>query len=147
MFEEMASMQRLMMHSFVETKPRKKAPTHAQMWAMVIIMQAGKNRIHIKDLAGHLRMTSSAVTQLVDGLVKEKLLLRTADLADRRKIGVSLTAQGRKELEEAKRQKFITISKLFESLSDNEIEQLYTIQQKIIDHAKKLWPQKTKKIT
>lgn len=146
MFEEMASMQRLVMRSFAETKSRKKAPTHAQMWIMVIITQAGENRIHIKDLAEHLRMTSSAVTQLVDGLVKEKLLLRTEDPADRRKISVSLTPQGRKKLEEAKQQKFLTISKLFESLSDKEIEHLYAIQKKIIDHAKKIWPQKTKKI-
>ncbi len=57
----------------------------------------------LSDLACHIGLTLPSMSKLVDGLVSRKLVTRTSDHADRRRICLSLTPLGREELQAAHR--------------------------------------------
>lgn len=61
--------------------------------AMEIISRAGP--VSATTLAQELRLTSGAVTTLIDRLVRAGLAVRKADPDDRRKVALELTARGR----------------------------------------------------
>lgn len=111
-----------------------KLVTRAQMSLMMILFHEGKQSI--KELAKRLEMTSSAATQMVDGLVKNGLLQREEDAQDRRKIAVSLTKNGQQQLKKAKKLTYDNFAKALESLNDQELSQLNILHQKIISHLK-----------
>lgn len=52
------------------------------------------------ELAEYLLLSRPAVTRLVDDLVEKRLLARRPGEADRRRIGLSLTAAGRRHLDD-----------------------------------------------
>ncbi len=128
--ENMSVLKRLM-------RPAKQNGSHsgitpAQIGIMLTLWHEGPKSI--KELSELLCMSSSAATQLVDGLVRERLLERTEDPLDRRKISVALTARGKKKLAAARKNHLALIAKLFKPLSDTEVRELYRLQQKIISH-------------
>lgn len=104
-------------------------PTHAQIRILFVLSHEGPQTL--KDIADRFSMTPSAATQLVNGLTKERLVIRTEDLNDRRKLQVALTDAGKKKLIAVKdlRQKFMV--HLLEPLTDQELEQYLSLQQKI----------------
>jgi len=59
-------------------------------------------------------------------------MARKEDKEDRRKLNLTLTALGKKKLEEAKKERFAGLKKLFEPLDDQELMQLKKLQSKII---------------
>jgi DNA-binding MarR family transcriptional regulator len=62
------------------------------------------NRNHgasLSDLTDHIGLTPSSMSKLIDGLVVRKLVSRGACSGDRRRISLSLTSQGRDELNAA----------------------------------------------
>lgn len=124
-------------------KPLGNMPTHAQIGILLVVLYEGPQSI--KNLATKFRMTSSAATQLVTGLVKDKLLTRVEDKNDRRKICVQMTPKGKQVLAIAKKQREKNMLKVFEPLTDSELVQLEKIQRKIIEHVQLLWTQNKKK--
>jgi DNA-binding MarR family transcriptional regulator len=70
----------------------------------------------------------------VNGLVKDRLLDRVANQADRRKISLSLTKKGRLTLAKTKKVRRAVLTKLLTCLNDAEIRQLHAIQEKMIAH-------------
>ena len=113
--------------------PAKHMPTRAQIGLLSILSHEGPQSL--KEIAGSLCMSSSAATQLVNGLVKEKTLTRTEDVKDRRKIRLQLTASGKRKLEQAKKIYLVSLTKLLEPLSDTELRQWKTLQEKILSRA------------
>ncbi len=67
--------------------------TLTQLKSLMILAASGSMPIH--RLAEMLRLQRSATSTLVDQLVRMDLLMRTEDLADRRRTLVDLTANGR----------------------------------------------------
>jgi len=118
------------------TEAKSKLPTRAQLGLLMMVEQ--NSTCTIKHIAELFYMSSSAITQLVDTLVTEGLLLRKEDTADRRKLSLVLTSNGRKKLELAKKERLLALTNVFEPLSNEELLQLQSIQQKIIDHFKTL---------
>ncbi|MDB4940433.1 MAG: transcriptional regulator MarR family [Candidatus Doudnabacteria bacterium] len=111
-----------------------KAPlTRAQLSLLMIISDGNKS---IKELAECFTITASAAAQLVDGLVKDRMLKREEDKIDRRKVVVSLTAKGKTILNQAKKKRMESLVKIFSSLTDAELEQLRKLQLKIIENLK-----------
>jgi DNA-binding MarR family transcriptional regulator len=108
-------------------------PTPAQIGILVLIARGGAQ--NLKDLAARLRMSSSAATQLVDGLVEERMLTRTEDPADRRRILLALTASGRRKLDQAKKRRMDSFAKLLAPLTESELVDWKRLQRKIIGHA------------
>ncbi len=129
--ENMALLKRLMRPN-KQTKSAHLGMTPAQIGIMITLAHEGPKSI--KELSELLCMSSSAATQLVDGLVRARLLQRTEDAKDRRKISVTLTATGKKKLATARKTHLSAITTLFKPLTDTEIHELYRLQQKIISH-------------
>jgi len=112
-------------------------PTHAQLGVLLVILYQGPQSI--KSLADKFRMTSSAATQLVNGLVADKLLSRVEDKKDRRKIHVAMTAKGKRTLTIVKKQREKSMKEIFEPLTQTELTQLEKIQRKITERLQTLW--------
>ena len=57
----------------------------------------------LSELASHIGLTLPSMSKLIDGLVSRKLVTRSSDALDRRRICLALTPLGREELQEAHR--------------------------------------------
>ncbi len=107
----------------------KDLPTRAQMGILYAV--SIHHESSIKDLAGRFSMSSSAVTQLVDSLVKDGMLERVEHALDRRKLKLSITGKGKEKLAEARNAHATSLAKIFEPLTDRELELILTLQEKI----------------
>lgn len=106
-------------------------PTHTQIGIMMAVCKKNKS---IKELAELFGISSSAITQVVDTLVKDGLLKRKEDISDRRKLSVSLTAKGKKVLDQVKKARVDGLSNILSILNEEELLALSNIQKKIIAH-------------
>lgn len=109
--------------------------------------------VTVKDLAETLGVSSAAVTQFVDHLVDKGWVERVEDQTDRRLVRVKLSAKAKDHFKKIKDFHFDRMSKIFENLSDKELQQLISLIKKIkIDednfkyhkwwHYKRDWPGK-----
>lgn len=124
------------------SQPHIGTPTPAQMG---ILCMVHREQIGVRELADKFGMTASAVTQLVNPLVVNGLIRRGEDKTDRRKIILSLTPKGRKQVITLKKKKVEMIKKIFENLDHKEIEELSKILEKVIPHIENLWKKNLKK--
>ncbi len=131
----------MMVRSFEQ--PKGNLPTHSQMGVLFVLLHRGQQSI--KSLADSFRMSSSAATQLVNGLVNDGLLTRVEDKQDRRKICVAITTKGKRMLELARKQRLKNMTKIFESLTNDELAQLEKIHRKVVERLQFLWTKKQHK--
>jgi DNA-binding MarR family transcriptional regulator len=74
----------------------------------------------LSEVAGHIGLGLPSMSKLVDALVNRNLLARDAHEKDRRRICLSLTGQGKRELDEAYRYTQSYFTDKFAELSDDE---------------------------
>lgn len=103
--------------------------THSQ-WFVLTMIDHFKKR-SIKDIAQKLEMSSSAVTQLVDGLVKAGLITRQEDPKDRRLVQLDLSPKGKKHLVATKENRINEMAEIFDALNDRELEEFVRLHKKI----------------
>lgn len=85
--------------SFSEDAARKAGLPPQQHQALLAIRGFGWDRgITVGDLAGHLLLKHHTAVGLVDRLVRARLVVRTPDVRDRRRVLLTLTAKGDKAL-------------------------------------------------
>ena len=128
LFESMSKMRHVFAHA--HGKHEKDLPTRAQLCILLVIAHHGPQGL--KELAERMHMTPSAANQLADALVQEGMVAREEDASDRRKIILSLTKDGQKRLEKAKKQRLASMKTLLEALDDKELMQLRDLQRKIL---------------
>jgi DNA-binding MarR family transcriptional regulator len=78
-------------------------PSEISIWqfrAMIFLMK--REGASLSALAGHMGVTLPAMSKMVDGLVKRKLLQRLASEDDRRMVTLSLTDAGKDTLQQAR---------------------------------------------
>lgn len=107
--------------------------TVPQMHILYAIAQ-GKP-LTVKDVASRMGITSSAATQIIEGLVNSNYLERKNDDPDRRVVHIQFSQAGRLKFEKFRGDHLQRIGKLFESLTDLELDLLIEIPQKILLHA------------
>ncbi len=90
-----------------------------------------KGLASVKELAKSLKVTSGAVTQLVDALVKKKLVQREKSPDDLRVVNVKLTETTKKQFNEFKSAYLTNAGRFFQGLSDSEIKQFIKLLGKI----------------
>jgi DNA-binding MarR family transcriptional regulator len=107
--------------------------THSQWMVLQIVKKNVKKNVNtsIKDLAGILGITSSATTQIVDGLVSKGFLFRKRNPDDRRVIKVALTEKSSTQIDSLKSKSFNTLSSLFDALDDEELFKYCELSNKI----------------
>jgi MarR family transcriptional regulator for hemolysin len=131
--ENMQAFGTLMHSSRVENDAKADVmPTKAQLGIMYAVSHEGIQSV--KELALRFRISSSGVTQVIDGLVREGLMIRTEDAKDRRKTSISLTKKGFAAFERGKKSRFALLQKMLESLSDSEIATMNAIQKKLLEN-------------
>ncbi len=89
----------------------------------------GKSRP--SDMAKALGLTPPSVTHLTEKLVKRQLVTRSTDENDRRIIYLEITYAGEMILKEASEVGQILRKKIFEKLTNEEIQQMLHIYQKL----------------
>jgi len=92
----------------------------------------------VKRLAEQLCVSSGAATQHLDGLVDAGLIIRQIDPEDRRSVVISLSPEGKAKLAEMMKKRLELVEKLFDDVSDEELEQFVDRIEKLQEKVKKL---------
>jgi DNA-binding MarR family transcriptional regulator len=103
--------------------------THSQWLVLHLVKSNGT--INLKDLANLLDTTSSAATQIVDGLVNKGLLLRKRNPDDRRTLKIELSEKFKNQFDSIKNKSFKTLSSLFDVLDNDELSKYCKFNSKI----------------
>jgi DNA-binding MarR family transcriptional regulator len=85
----------------------------------------------IKDIAKAFTITSSAATQLVEGLVHKGLVERRESEEDRRIVNVFLSKEGEAKCKTFKKLVFMQMTKKLTTLSDQELLAMKKIADKV----------------
>ena len=85
----------------------------------------------VKELAERMGVTSGAITQFVNDLVIKRLVVRRQDTTDRRVFHMTLTLHAEKAMQEFKKQYFLHISPLFDTLTNDDMRILLSLLEKI----------------
>lgn len=126
-FEEMTMIKRTMASQ--HGRPSELNIPLAQGKLLYIVSQ--REGLSIKEIAEVMQVTGSAVTQLVELLVKADLLVRESDPNDRRILRISLSPEGFKKLKELKKFFLEQTGKLLSPLSDEELVVLRDLYRKM----------------
>jgi MarR family transcriptional regulator, organic hydroperoxide resistance regulator len=129
-FEDMLVMRRKMIERHLSGPGDPDIPP-AQGRLLHIVDWRGS--LSVKEIAEILRVSGSAVTQLVEPLVKAGLLNRESDANDRRTVRINLTEQGKARLKELKRFHLQHWDRILRPLSEPELRSYRDLQRKIID--------------
>ena len=90
--------------------------------------------INVKDLAAEMRLTSGAITQLLEGLAERNYVQREAAEYDRRVTNVSLTPSGAQKLKSLWEQRKVMLRQIMETLSTEELAIMLRVQEKMLQH-------------
>jgi DNA-binding MarR family transcriptional regulator len=94
----------------------------------------------VKDLAKKTDVTSGAITQFVDTLVKKGLIRRYEDPADRRIVRLTLTEAAKNQLDELHHDFLSSSTRVFAAVTNDEIEQLIKLLSKVSSSASSRLP-------
>jgi DNA-binding MarR family transcriptional regulator len=85
----------------------------------------------MRDIAKNLFTTPPAITLLIEGMVKNKLLSRKVDPDDHRAARIGLTARGKRFLKEGRHRQVMILEKVFSVLDKRERLQLMVLLEKV----------------
>ena len=85
----------------------------------------------LSSLAEHLGLTLPSASKLVDGLVKEKLIVRQESKTDRRRLTLGLSSTGLSIVKTARANAQANLAKKLESLSSTELDTVYQAMQSL----------------
>jgi DNA-binding MarR family transcriptional regulator len=100
-------------------------------WSILHLVKKNKI-ISIKDLANLRDITSSAATQIVDGLVDKGLLMRKRNPDDRRTLKIELSEKSKNQFDSIKHKSFKTLYSLFNVLDNDELLKYCELNDKIV---------------
>jgi DNA-binding MarR family transcriptional regulator len=83
----------------------------------------------LSNLAEHLGLTLPSVSKLIDGLVKQKLVIRQESAVDRRRLTLELTQAGASIVNSSRAGAQANLAKKLSYLADDELEIIYKAMQ------------------
>jgi len=105
-----------------------------------VMFRINDGRSSLADLGGGLGITSAAVSQMMDKLVQQGLILRSEDPNDRRTKQLVLTEKGRQVINESFRFRQAWLRQLADSLSETEKQQVTGALRLLVQKANQLSP-------
>lgn len=120
------------LHNHIHTHRSQTEECLAPSQWLALHLVGRQEGIGIKELAAALGITSSAATQLADGLVKKGLLNRQPSAEDRRALHLSLPEESRKRIGAMMEQRLERMNAIFSVLDDAEFQTLLDLFDKII---------------
>jgi MarR family 2-MHQ and catechol resistance regulon transcriptional repressor len=109
--------------------------SHSQVGMLFMILH--RKDSNVKQIAEHLGVTKSAITQLLEPLVTKGFIERQNDPDDRRIVRFSLSDKGKKTLKEIHKQKFSGIRSGLDSLTIDELKTLAELHKKAAQNINK----------
>ncbi len=100
-------------------------------WIVLMFIEQRK-KCSVKDVAQALKITSSAATQLIDGLVKSGYVSRKVHTKDRRAVTLTLSKKTVQQVALMKKRVLVKFVTLFSALNDTELVQYCELNKKII---------------
>jgi DNA-binding MarR family transcriptional regulator len=104
--------------------------TRQQMMIMFFINEK-KGVVSAKEIAESLRVTAGAITQFIDGLVKNGLVERVESNMDKRSMDIKLTKMAKEKFDHFKKDYMDKINQAFNGLNNKELEQFIELTEKI----------------
>ena len=108
--------------------------TTTQLLVLECLSACGNCKMH--TLVEALKVKFSAVTAIIDRLVRTGFVIREHGKEDRRTVFVALSAKGRKVLQEVYQQRRKAFMQVFSLVSAKDREEYLTILEKIVDKFK-----------
>jgi DNA-binding MarR family transcriptional regulator len=105
-----------------------------------VMFRINDGRSSLADLSGGLGITSAAVSQMMDKLVQQGLILRSEDPNDRRTNQLTLTDKGRQVINESFHFRQAWLRDLADSLSAQEKQQVTAALHLLVQKANQLGP-------
>jgi DNA-binding MarR family transcriptional regulator len=105
--------------------------TPSQWGVLMFIEEHGKSTV--VDVAKALNITSSATTQLVDGLVASGYVMRETQIKDRRAVVLTLSKKTKTVVDKMKKKALQNFLNFFEVLNDKEFDQYILLNKKITE--------------
>lgn len=102
--------------------------------SVVLYFVAKRKKSNVKEIAEKLNVTSSAATQLIDGLVKNGFLEKTEGQDDRRIVNVAITEKTKKQIARMQERILERIQEILSPLSEEEFKTYLKITQKIAEN-------------
>ncbi len=103
-------------------------------WGVLRIL-SHKESVSTKDIATCLEISSSAATQLVDGLVENGYLKRKNNPTDRRSQYIEFSPKAKKQMHLWKKNHLKVWSEVFSALNEKELEQYLRLSMKVAHHS------------
>lgn len=100
-------------------------------WRVLMLVMRG-DEYTVKDIAKALSISSSAATQLVDGLVVNGYVIKKEDANDRRKVSLTLSKTIKDHVGKMKKRAMGCFLKTFEVLNDKEFDQYIALNKKLV---------------
>jgi len=136
-FEDLLQNMHAMRHKLMVGYTAKKEVVITPSQGFVLRFVAKNNSANIKAITQALNITSSAATQLVDGLVDKGYLVRKNNPDDRRVIILLLSLKAKKFFKECKEQGLQKMMEIFDILTDEELTQYAALNKKLVDFISK----------
>jgi DNA-binding MarR family transcriptional regulator len=102
-----------------------------QQLMIIFFLCESKKELSVKEIAKFLHVTSSAVSQLIDGLLKKKLVSRKENVKDRRVINIAVTELARNHFNNFRKKYLASAGKVFSGLNDKEVGQFIELLSKV----------------
>ena len=128
-FRSMTSLKRALMFRMPDDSAPAITPSQ---W--LAVSSIGEGAHTIKAVAAELRVSSSAATQLVDGLVKAGYVIRSPGKEDKRETELTLSKDSEAGIKEMKKQKMAQFEKIFSTLSERELAEFAALMKKLSDN-------------
>lgn len=129
-------MEELLRHFFQAFHARiEEAGGMSRSQYVLVKLLAEKAPITVSEVAQHLGMTAAGATGLIDRLEKAGMVDRERDAEDRRVVRVTLNAEGRRQLAEARRLRRQVLADFFAPLSPDELAELIRLYEKVALHS------------
>lgn len=103
---------------------------------LVLLILNENSNYSQKDIAGLIFKDNASITRIIELMVKKSYLVRTVNESDRRKFNLEITEKGRNTVELLSPAIKLNRTTALDGLSENEIELLDTLLNKIITNCK-----------
>jgi len=118
-------------HVFSPSKDLRQSESNLLVY-LTYLCPPGSSGIKVSDLSKQLKITSAAVTHVIQALEQNGYITRTMDSSDRRSILVAATEYGHRYVEAREKELFERFQHLREHLGADDAEQLTRILAKSI---------------
>lgn len=132
--EDLLQNMHAMRHKLMVGYTAKKGVVITPSQGFVLRFVAKNNSANIKAITQALNITSSAATQLVDGLVEKGYLIRKVNPKDKRFTTLLLSVKAKKLLKKCKEQGLQKMTALFDVFTDEELSKYALLHNKLTNN-------------